>query len=196
MHLFGTQVSNGMEILISFNSIKKPILMPVNFYMYFVVALIPMVVGFIYYHPAVVGNAWMKANNFTAESLKGGNMAVIFIVSYIFSVFLAFSLSGLVIHQTHLFSLFMPEVMESGSAVQTQFNDLMAEYGARHRSFKHGVIHGVIDSIIFVLPIIGINALFERRGWKYIFIHFGYWVITLAVMGGILAQTLRFPAMS
>jgi hypothetical protein len=30
------------------------------------------------------------------------------------------------------------------------------------------------------------NALFERKGWKYIWINTGYWVITVSIMGGIL----------
>ncbi|MEM1124806.1 MAG: DUF1761 domain-containing protein, partial [Bacteroidota bacterium] len=33
------------------------------------------------------------------------------------------------------------------------------------------------------------NALFERRGWKYIWIHTGYWFITLALIGGLLCAT-------
>jgi hypothetical protein len=56
------------------------------------------------------------------------------------------------------------------------------------RTFKHGMLHGIITSIFLVLPIIGINALFERRGAKYIFIHVGFWAICFALMGGILCQ--------
>lgn len=33
-----------------------------------------------------------------------------------------------------------------------------------------------------------INALFERRGFKYIAIHTGYWLITLAIIGGLMCQ--------
>lgn len=167
--------------------------MPENFYMYFVAALIPMVIGAIYYHPAVFGGAWMKVNDFTEDSLKKGNMAVIFGASYVFSVMLALILAMLTIHQTQVFALFVPEIMESGSAAQATFNEIMAEYGDRYRSFKHGAIHGGIASLFFALPLIGINALFERRGWRYILIHFGYWLITLVLMGGLLCQTLRYP---
>jgi len=36
------------------------------------------------------------------------------------------------------------------------------------------------------LPIIGTNALFERKSAKYIFINAGYWIVTLGVMGAII----------
>ncbi|NNF33624.1 MAG: DUF1761 domain-containing protein [Saprospiraceae bacterium] len=170
--------------------------MPSNFYMYFVAALIPMVVGAVYYHPKVAGNSWMKVNGFTEESLKGGNMLVIFGVSYIFSIFLAFTVSGLVIHQSGIFSTFAPEVMEPGSAAMNEFNDIMSRYGDKFRTFGHGAVHGVFATIFFALPLIGINSLFERRGWKYILIHTGYWLITLILMGGLLCQTLQFAPLS
>ena len=166
--------------------------MPENYYMYFLVALIPMIVGAVYYNPKVVGGAWMKSNGFTEESLQGGNMAVIFGVSYLFSLMLTFFFSGLVIHQTSIFSLLVPEIMEPGNVVQQDFTAFMEKYGDRHRTFSHGAVHGFITSLFFVLPLIGTVALFERRGAKYIFIHFGYWLITLILMGGVLCATLRF----
>ena len=170
--------------------------MPSNFYMFFVAALIPMIVGAVYYHPKVVGNTWMKVNNFTEESLKSGNMAVIFGVSYLFSLFLALTMSGLVIHQGGVFQMMAPDVFESGSVAQQQFNDLMETYGMNHRSFSHGLLHGAFAAIMFALPLIGTNALFERRGWKYIVVHTGYWLISLGLMGGLLCALLQYAPLS
>jgi hypothetical protein len=34
--------------------------------------------------------------------------------------------------------------------------------------------------------LIGINAVFERKGFKYIAIHTAYWMLTMAIMGGII----------
>ena len=166
--------------------------MPENFYMYFLVAAIPMVIGAVYYHPKVVGGAWMKTNNFTEESLQGANMAVIFGVSYLFALMFSFFFTNLAIHQTNLYGLLMPEIQDVSSAAHADLTDFMAKYGDRHRTFSHGAVHGVIAAIFFALPILGINALFERRGGKYILIHFGYWLITLALMGGTLCATLKF----
>ena len=164
--------------------------------MFFIAALIPLIIGSIYYHPKVVGQAWMNVNGFKNEDLKGANMAVIFGACYVFSVMLAFILSSFVIHQGAVFSMMYPEILESGSSAQTEFNELMSRYGEAQRGFKHGAIHGIMVAVFFVLPIIAINALFERRGWKYIFIHFGYWLICLILMGGLICQTLVFAPLS
>lgn len=164
-----------------------------NFYMYFVAALIPMIVGSVYYNPKTIGGVWMKVNNFTDESLQGANMAVIFIMAYVFSILLAFFLSGMVIHQSAIGSLFAEDMANPDSQGYQDFVSLMSVYGERHRSFGHGAFHGGITAIFFVLPIVGIISLFERRGWKYILIHVGYWFITLVLMGGFLCQFLKFP---
>jgi hypothetical protein len=166
--------------------------MPTNFYMFFVAALIPMIIGAVYYHPKLAGTAWMKTNGFTEDSLKEGNMGVILGISYVLSLLLAFALSGLVIHQSAVFQMMAPAVQEPGSSAAQQFNDLMSQYGNDHRSFKHGALHGVFTAIFLALPFIGINALFERRGWKYILVHLGYWIITLLLMGGLLCQSLNY----
>ena len=153
-------------------------------------ALIPMIVGAVYYHPKVVGSAWMRANNFTAEDLKGANMAVIFGVSFIMSILLAYLLQYLVIHQTGVLSLLVGQegFDDPNSAVRGFFNDFMELYGDEHRTFGHGALHGAIAAIFFVMPVITINSLFERRNWRYVTIHTGYWLITLVLMGGVLGQ--------
>jgi len=56
--------------------------MPDNFYMYFVAALIPFILGALWYGP-IFGKTWMKTNNFTEEYLKEGNMFLIMGLSYL-----------------------------------------------------------------------------------------------------------------
>ena len=170
--------------------------MPTNWYMLIVAALIPMVIGSIWYNPKVIGGAWMKAAKLDEEYLKEGNMAAIFGFSFLFCLFLALLMPGIVIHQGGAFSMMAPEVFESGSAVQAEFNDLMARYGENSRTFGHGALHGAFAAIMFALPIIAIISLFERRGWKYIWIHFGYWLISLTLMGGLLCATLQYAPLS
>ena len=163
-----------------------------NWWMFFVAALIPLAVGFFLYGNMGFGKKWMKVNGFIEEDLKKGNMGLIFGLSFLFSAFIAFALSGIVVHQTAVFQMMMPEVMESGSAAEGQFGELMAEYGGNFRDFKHGAVHGAIITVFFVFPLIAINALFERRGWSYIMIHSGYWLVSLGLMGGLLCQTLIY----
>jgi len=151
-------------------------------------ALIPLVIGAIWYNPKVFGNAWMKASGMTEEQIRSGNMLVIFGLTYILGLFASLTLGFLVIHQSHLYSVVMnePGFGEEGSAVMVYVSDFMSKYGDNFRTFKHGAFHGLLTGITFALPIIGIVGLFERRGWKYILIHAGYWIITLTLMGGLL----------
>lgn len=153
-------------------------------------ALVPLITGFIWYNPKVLGNAWMEAAGVTEDKLKGGNMALIFGLCYLFSFMLASALNGMVIHQNHLFSILInePGLKEAGSEVNNLVTSFMAKYGSNFRTFKHGAFHGTLAGLFVALPLVGINALFERRGFKYIAIHTGYWTITIALMGGIICQ--------
>jgi len=156
-----------------------------------IAALVPMLVGTVWYGP-LFGKVWMKVNGFTEESLKGGNMALIFGLSFFLSIILASGLMGLTNHQTGVMQLFAthPDFEKVGSEVHTLFNTTMEEFGDRHRTFGHGALHGGLAAILIALPLIAINALFERRGGKYIGIHFGYWFVTLILMGGVVCQWL------
>ena len=50
----------------------------INFIAVLVAAIVPMIMGFIWYNPKTLGTAWMKAAEVTEEKMKGANMAVIF----------------------------------------------------------------------------------------------------------------------
>ena len=73
--------------------------MQVNFLVILLAGLVPMAMGFIWYNPKTLGNAWMKAAGVTQESMKGANMAVIFGLSFLFSFLIAFEEQFMVIHQ-------------------------------------------------------------------------------------------------
>ena len=151
-----------------------------NITAFFVAAIIPILVGFIYYHKKALGSSWMSLNGFTDEKVEGNNMLVTLLASYVLSVLLAFALSGIVNHQSGVFSLFMDD------PENPLLKQVMAEKGAAFRTFGHGALHGFMATLTIALPIIGINALFEQRGWKYIWLHVGYWAITLMLMGGLI----------
>ena len=153
-------------------------------------ALVPIVVGFVWYNPKVFGNAWMKACGLNEQDLQGGNMPLILGLSYLFSFFLGTAITMAVIHQNHFHSIFAdsPAAAEVGSDLNVYITEFMNLYGTKFRTFGHGAFHGVINAIFLALPLIGINSLFERKGFKYIAIHLGYWTITLALMGGIICQ--------
>jgi len=148
-----------------------------------VAAISALLVGFVWYNPKVFGNAWMEASGMTEEKIKVGNMGKIFALALIFAFLLAFSLQFLVIHQTGAYSMIGGEVNDT---TLPSFQAFMDDYGNAFRTFKHGVLHGVISGVFIALPILGTNALFERKNAKYIFINSGYWIVTLALMGGII----------
>ena len=66
--------------------------MEFNFLTMAVAALIPLIMGFIWYGPMLFQKAWMKEMGFTEDSMKGANMALIFGLSYVLSFFIAMML--------------------------------------------------------------------------------------------------------
>jgi hypothetical protein len=164
--------------------------MDFNFLTIAVAALMPLVMGFIWYGPMLFQNAWMKEVGFTKESMEGGNMALIFGLCYVLSFLMAFILQTFVIHQFGVSSTLMKSGESALSGVDlAYFNDFMVTYGDRFRTFGHGALHGTMIGLLIALPIMGTNAMFEKKSFKYVMINAGYWTVTLALMGGILCQT-------
>lgn len=148
-----------------------------------VAAVVPLVLGFLWYNPILFGNVWMRESGMTEEKIKSGNMAVIFGVSLMLSLLLAFFTQFLVIHQTGVTSLIGGDPTVEG--ILPSYQAFMDDYGTNFRTFKHGALHGLLAGVFIVLPILGTNSLFERKSWKYILINVGYWTVCLTIMGAI-----------
>jgi len=129
-------------------------------------AIVPMIVGFLWYNPKTFEPAWMKTIGMTKEKQAGGNMAVIFGVSLLMAFLLTQPLSYFVNH---------PSQFGGDPSGDT---------------FGHGAVHGIFTSLLIALPIIATKALFEQRNIKYVLLNWGYWAVTLALMGGILDAAL------
>lgn len=157
-----------------------------NPFILFAAGLVPLLVGSIWYGP-LFGKSWMRMNGFTEESLKTGNVLVIFGVSYILSVVLAFGLTAVTNHQVAIIQLFNmhPDFADVTTEIGGMVDLVTNKYGDKHRSFGHGALHGAIAAVFMFFPLIAINAIFERRSWKYIGIHVGYWIVATALMGGV-----------
>lgn len=162
--------------------------MEMNFLVLALAALVPLITGFIWYHPKVLGNIWMDAAGLTQESLKDFNMIKVFSLTYLFSIMAAMALQSLVIHQFSIYSVLLnePGFGVEGSEISVFIDSFMDKYGTNFRTFKHGALHGTIAGIFLVVPIIGVNALFEKRNFKYIAINSGFWTFSFAIMGGII----------
>jgi hypothetical protein len=162
--------------------------MSINWPILLLAAIIPLIVGFIWYNPKVFGTVWMKASGMTEDQMKGSNMALVFGLTYFYSLLIAMFLLVVVIHQFHVYSIFAadPGVNDPTTEVGAYFKNFMDKYGNNFRTFKHGAFHGTLLGIFLTMPLLGINALFERKPFKYVLIHTGYWIVTFALMGGVI----------
>jgi len=163
-----------------------------RFYYVFLAALIPLITGFIWYSNALFGRAWMKASGTGEDKMKGGKMILVFLLTYVLGFLLASMLMPIVIHQAGVFSVMAnePGITDPNSEAGKYLADFMSRYGHNFRTFKHGAFHGTLAAIGIALPVVGIISLFERRSFKYVAIHTGYWILTMALMGGTVCALL------
>lgn len=131
-----------------------------------IATLTPMIIGFVYYHKAVFGKAWMSSIGMTEEKAASGNMGKIMGISLVMSFLIAFFL--------------------------LQWNNGPGQEGT-FDSFGHGAAHGAILSIFVVIPVFITNGLFEQKSWSNMLINAGYWLITLVIMGGLVDSMNHFP---
>ncbi|WP_046754888.1 DUF1761 domain-containing protein [Kordia jejudonensis] len=126
-------------------------------------ALSTLVVGFLWYGP-LFGKAWMKETGITEAQAQKGMP-----VRFGLSVLLAF---------VAVVFIYMTSVVTGGEP-----NDPHGQ--EKFLTFGHGVVHGIIVSLFIVMPALVTNALFEQKSFKYMLINVGYWIVTFAIMGGI-----------
>ncbi len=158
--------------------------MEINFLALLTAALSTLPIGFIWYNPKVFGNIWMKECELSEEKMKGANMALIFGMAVFFALLLALSLNTITIHQSGAISMIGGDIENA----KPSFTAFMTDYGSAFRTFKHGALHGFLAGIFIALPILGTNALFERKSARYIIINSGYWTVCFTIMGGIICS--------
>lgn len=156
--------------------------MEINFLALLLAALSTLVVGFVWYNPKVFGTIWMKESGMTEEKMKGANMILIFSISVVYAFFISFVLQFLVIHQFGALGMVGGEV----APAKPSYAAFMSDYGDVFRTFKHGALHGFMAGLFLVLPVIGTNALYERRSFKYTLVTGGFWIVCFIIMGGII----------
>jgi hypothetical protein len=153
-------------------------------------AVIPLLIGFIWYHPKVFGNAWIKVAGVDPDAAKNSNMALVFGLTYVLSFFIAMTLNFVTIHQWSIMSLLAdnPDLQNPDSTSANELKNLLDLYGGKFRSFGHGAFHGFLVALTFLMPVIAVNALFERKSWKYIWINTGFWMVCCMLMGGVICR--------
>lgn len=137
-----------------------------NFIAIAVAALVPMILGGIYYG-ALFEKPWLDSLGYTKKDLEGGNMAVIYGLALLMAFIISFSLKTNM-ELNH-------QGLENGKLV---FNS--------YHTFKHGAMHGAMACLLSVVPVIVSLGLFQRNTAKNMLMNAFYWTVTFAVMGGIL----------
>jgi Protein of unknown function (DUF1761) len=126
----------------------------------FVVALIPMVLGMIWFHPKTLGTAWMQGARLTPEDAQGVNMPLLMGVGYAMAFII-----GLFLRSYAIF--------HSGG-------------DGSELTFMHGAFHGVQIGGMVAIPAMISSTLWERKSLNYYLIVATYWFVTFALMGGLL----------
>jgi hypothetical protein len=158
-----------------------------------VAALIPMVLGFIWYHPKVLGTVWMRESGMTEEKARQGNMFVKLGLSFLFSFMIAFILNTIVVHDNFIegatyYKTNKTMKPEAGTDLAKWVDYYKTNLAADNHIFTHGSFHAFfLIGLFIVLPVIATCAIFEAKSWKYVLVNSTYWMISLALMGGIIA---------
>ncbi|MCG3166266.1 MAG: hypothetical protein POELPBGB_02044 [Bacteroidia bacterium] len=165
-----------------------------NFVAIITAALVPMVLGFIWYHKNVFGTVWMQLTGMTEEKAQQGNMFLKFGLAFLFSIMLAFVMNIFAVHDAFIDGAAYYEIKASSNGQPSAETAQWLEYykttlAESNHTFSHGSFHALLLIGVFVIvPVFATNAIFEGKGWKYVAINAGYWIVCVALMGGIIAM--------
>lgn len=121
-----------------------------------------ILLGYLWFHPSVMGNMWAKANNSTIEEMKPKNPAMVYGLTNLFTL---------------LFTVFMWLNVTGFGQEDIKFH-----------TFQHGIAHGVLLSLLVFIPVIGTPALYTGKSSSWIIVQVGYWLLRAAIAGGILSM--------
>jgi len=131
-----------------------------------VAALVPMILGALYYGP-LFGKQWAESTGKTLKELEPNNMAVTYGLALLAAFLLAFYLKTN-IELTH------KDVNDAGELV----------FGSFH-TFKHGALHGAVSGFLGVIPVVISLSLFHKMSAKNIILNVVFWLLAMSLMGGI-----------
>lgn len=130
-------------------------------------ALVPMIIGAIFYGP-LFGKQWMNSLGYTEENIPEPiKMPIAYVVSLLLSFILAYALK-MIIEFSHR------GINDAGELA------FMADH-----NFGHGAFHGAFFGLTMILPVLISCLLFQRNKAGNILMNVVYWLISLALMGGI-----------
>lgn len=158
--------------------------MNLNYFAFFLISFIPLIIGYYWYHPNSFISKYSKLK-FTNFKEIG---AVKILMLFFLSLTLVYGYINLIIHQMGFYELFFTDIMLGNQESERIVNEFLNTYGDKHRHFGHGVFHGIINAFVFALPFVTIIAILDNRDKKYIIHHFTFWFITSAIIGGCISE--------
>ncbi len=118
-------------------------------------AVLVMILGWIWFHPKVLGQGWMRGAGLTEEEMNEVNP-----VSMIGALLMALVISW------------------ATSRYATHTEEGMSQ-------FVHGMFHGFMPAIMYVAPVLVSKGLFEKKSIGWILTGVAYWVIAITLVGGV-----------
>lgn len=158
--------------------------MNLNYLAFFLISFIPLVIGFFWYQPSNPLSKWSDTQTKNPKDLSVKQVIITFLLSFT----LVYGYINLIIHQMGFYELFYTDIMKGNNEAEQIVADFLGKYGEKHRHFVHGVFHGVINAFVFALPFIASTAILNNKGWKHVIYHFVYWLITSAIIGGLISE--------
>ncbi len=158
--------------------------MDLNYFAFFLISFVPMILGLFWYHPKSGIRKWSGESFIHPSKLSLPQIIFCFVLSFA----LVYGYINTVIHQLGFYELFFTDIMLGSDEAKNIVSEFLGKYGDKHRHFGHGVLHGVINALIFALPFLGITAILDQKSKRYLIYHFSFWLITSAIVGGLIAE--------
>lgn len=156
--------------------------MNLNYLAFFLISFIPLIVAAMWYNPKSPMVKWADIKGL--KNIKWYQILVAFLMSFT----IVYGYINLIIHQMGFYELFFTDIMQGNETSKRVVEDFLSKYGEKHRHFGHGVFHGIINAFVFALPFIGFHALVEKKSMRYVWLHFGYWLVTSIIIGGLISE--------
>jgi cobalamin biosynthesis protein CobD/CbiB len=135
--------------------------MHINWLAYAVAVIAQMVIGYLWFHPKVMGGKWAEANNTTIDAMKPKNPGLVYGLTLLFTllgtIFILFNVTG------------------------------FGQEDIKFHTVKHGIAHAVMFFVMVLVPVLGTPALHEGRNKNWYIVQLSYWFVRCAVAFAILS---------
>lgn len=140
--------------------------MEVNWLAFAAAVVAQVVIGFLWFHPSVMGSVYAKARGISIEELKPKNPGMTY---------------GITILMTLFYTMFLVSWV-TGPGQDT------APDGHSYHTIQHGLVHSIVFLLMVLIPVFSAPALYERRGWNWFLVQVGYWFLRTAAAAGIISM--------